>query len=351
MNIGVFLPNWVGDVVMATPTLRALRRRFPQAAITAIARPHLVPLLGGSDWLTRSIPWEHHGPGWIARTWKLVRQLRREKLDLTLVLRNSGFAAGIARLSNSRELVGYARRGSRMFLTRSLAAPRDAGHFTPISAVDYYLALAYAAGCGAEPKHLELSVTPADRQAADAIWDNLGLPDPRQVVLLNIGGAYGNAKHWPREHSLDLSRRLAGDLGLTVVILCGPSERASAAALAQRAAHPRVVSLAGEDVSFGPTKAIIQRARLVISTDSGPRHIAAAVGTPTITLFGPIDPRWSENYQSDAIKLHLPLDCSPCGRRTCPLKHHRCMRDLTPDLVLEAVHAQLAAECRPRAAA
>jgi heptosyltransferase-2 len=258
-----------------------------------------------------------------------------------LVLRNSGFAAGIARLSRARQVVGYARRASRLFLSKSLTAPREAGRFTPVSAVDYYLQLAYALGCDEEPRRLELPVTGDDRAAADAIWQSVRLPDPREVVLLNIGGAYGNAKHWPREHSIELSRRLAGEFGLTVLVLCGPTERADAASLAAAADHPRVLSLAEEDVRFGPTKAIIQRARLLVSTDSGPRHIAAAVGTPTITLFGPIDPHWSENYQPGAVHLHLPLECSPCGRRVCPLGHHRCMRDLTPDLVLQAVEQQL----------
>jgi heptosyltransferase-2 len=329
---------------MATPTLRALRRRFPSANITAVARPYLLPLVDGSDWLNQAIPWEHHGQGWIGRTWTLVRQLRSERLDAMLVLRNSGFAAGIARLSQARQVIGYARRGSRMFLTTALRAPREAGRFTPISAVDYYLELAYALGCSKEPRQLELPVTAADRSAADAIWESLDLPDPSEVVLLNIGGAYGNAKHWPREHSIELSRQLAGELGLTVLILCGPGERAAAASLARDADHPRVLSLADEDVRFGPTKAIIQRARLLISTDSGPRHIAAAVGTPTITLFGPVDPRWSENYHQDAIDLQLPLPCSPCGRRVCPLGHHRCMRDLTPTMVLSAVRRQLGAK-------
>jgi len=341
MNVGVLLPNWVGDVVMATPTLRALRRRFPSATITGIARPYLLPLLDGTSWFSQAFPWEHHGRGWIGRTWRLVRQLRRERLDAVLVLRNSGFAAGIARLSRARQVVGYARRASRLFLTKSLEAPREGGHFTPISAVDYYLDLAYALGCEEEPRRLELPVTDADQAAADAVWESLDLPDPREVVLLNIGGAYGNAKHWPREHSIELSRRLAGDFGLTVLVLCGPGERADAASLAAAANHPRVLSLADEDVRFGPTKSIIQRARLLVSTDSGPRHIAAAVGTPTITLFGPIDPRWSENYQPGAVHLHLPLECSPCGRRVCPLGHHRCMRDLTPELVLQAVERQL----------
>src|SRR5688572_3440295 len=98
MNLGVMLPNWVGDLVMATPTLRALRHQFPGANIVGIARPYLLPLLDGTDWLTRRLPWEHHGRGWSGRTWQLIRTLRRERLDAMLVLRNSGFAAGVARL-------------------------------------------------------------------------------------------------------------------------------------------------------------------------------------------------------------------------------------------------------------
>lgn len=342
MKLGVLLPNWVGDLVMATPTLRALRRNFPAAQIVGVARPYLLPLLEGTGWLSRRLAWEHHGRGWMGRTWQVASALRRERLDAIVVLRNSGFAAAMARLSGAGQAIGYARGANRLFLTTRLAPPQERGRYTPVSAVDYYLKLAYALGCDEEPRQLELATTPADEAAADTIWQRLDLPDPREVVLLNVGGAYGSAKHWPREHSLDLARRLASDLGRAVVFLCGPDERAAAAALVAAADHPRVKSLASEDVAFGATKAVIRRSRLLISTDSGPRHIAAALGTPTITLFGPIDPRWSENYQPGAVHLRLPLDCSPCGRRVCPLKHHRCLRDLTPEAVLRAAERQLA---------
>ncbi len=341
MKIGVLLPNWVGDLVMATPTLRALAGRYPQARISGIARPYLLPLLDGSPWLASRLEWEHRGRGWIGRTWRLIRTLRRERLDAMLVLRNSGFAAAVARLSGVRQTIGYARRGSRVFLSSCLPPPRLDGKFAPISAVDYYLRLARELDCDTSDRRLELATTAADETAADAVWDSLDLGDPRQTVLLNVGGAYGNAKHWPREHCLELSRCLASELGLTVVILCGPEERAAAARLASEARHPHVKSLAEEDVRFGPTKAIIRRARLLITTDSGPRHIAAAVGTPTITLLGPIDPRWSENFQCGAVHLRLPLECSPCGKRVCPLAHHKCLRDLTPEMVLKAADQAL----------
>ena len=337
MRIGVMLPNWVGDVALATPLLRALRRKFPAAEIVGIARPHLIPLLAGTNWIDSFHSWEHHGRGWLGRTWQLVRTLRGERLDAMLLTRNSPYAALVARLGGAREVIGYARRGTGLLLTQGLTPPRTGGKLTPISAVDYFLNLAYALGCETEPKQLELATLPADEAAADEQWQRLDLPDSRQVVLLNAGGAYGSAKHWPREHCVELSQRLVGEHGLTVLILCGPAERAEAAAVAQAADHPQVKSLAGEEVGFGVTKALIRRARLLVTTDSGPRHIAAALGTPTITLFGPIDPRWSENYQPGAVQLRLPLECSPCGQRVCPLGHGRCMRDLTVETVLQAV--------------
>jgi heptosyltransferase-2 len=156
-------------------------------------------------------------------------------------------------------------------------------------------------------------------------------------MLLNTGGAFGEAKHWPSEYCVSLALRAADEFGLTTLVLCGPQERNSALAIEMAAHHPQVTSLAQEDVSFGTTKAIIRRSRLLVTTDSGPRHIASALQTPTVTLFGPIDARWSRNYQAQSIELSVPLACAPCGQRTCPLGHHRCMRDLTVDQVLQAV--------------
>src|SRR6185369_4078312 len=173
--------------------------------------------------------------------------------------------------------------------------------------------------------------------AADGLWKRLKLPPGEQVMLLNTGGAFGDAKHWPSEYSVSLALRAADEFGLTTLVLCGPNERSAAAAIESAAKHPQVKSLANEDVSFGTTKAVIRRSRLLVTTDSGPRHIASALNTPTVALFGPIDPRWSRNYQSQSIELTVPLDCAPCGQRTCPLGHHRCMRDLTVDQVLRAV--------------
>lgn len=354
MRIGVLLPNWVGDVVMATPTLRTLRKNLPDARIIGIARPYLLSLLDGTSWLDAKLPWEHKGRGRLGRTWRLIQQLRAEQLDLLVLLRSSLSAGLLARLSGAKKTLGYARPGFRWLLTDPVA--RNFAASPPTSAVDDCLDLLGClwsseaspqfAGIDFQPpsaaqKQLELATTAANESAADDIWKRLALPHPDRVMLLSTGGAFGEAKHWPNEYCVSLALRAADEFGLTTLVLCGPQERDHAASIESAANHPLVRSLAREDVSFGTTKAVIRRSRLMVTTDSGPRHIASALSTPTIVLFGPIDPSASRNYQRHTIELTVPLDCRPCGQRTCPLGHHRCMRDLTVDQVLSAVAKML----------
>jgi lipopolysaccharide heptosyltransferase II len=341
VRIGVLLPNWVGDVAMATPTLRTLRQHLPDARIVGIARPYLIPLLSGTPWLDAILPWEHKGRGRIGRTWRVVRQLRDERLDVLILLRATLSAGVLARLSGATYTIGYTRRGLGWLLSHPVH-PLDHEHDSPpVSAVDAYLNLLSPLGLLPQSRELELATTPADEAAADGVWRRLALPPGERVMLLSTGGAYGQAKHWPAEYCVSLALRAAAEFGLTTLVLCGPHERATAAAIELAAGHPQVRSLANEDVSFGTTKAIVRRSRLMVTTDSGPRHIASAFGTPTVVLFGPIDPRVSRNYQRESIELSVPLDCAPCGQRVCPLGHHRCMRDLTVDRVLAAVGRML----------
>lgn len=345
MRLGIMLPNWIGDLAMATPALRAIRKRFANFELIGFVRPYAASVLSGTHFLDRLIPWEHRGwraiPGNIRATW----QLRQERIDTFVLLRHSFTTALVARASGARRIVGYQRLGGSLLLTDALPMPRSGGRLIPISAVDSYLELAYELGCPPESKQLELATTPAEEAAGDAIWKELRLPAGEPVMMLNTGGAYGGAKHWPVEHGAALARRAAAELGMHVVINCGPSERSAAEEMTALANHRLVKSLAHLPPSLrgiGPSKAVIRRMKLMVSTDSGPRHLAVALGVPTIALFGPIDPAWSTNYQPGGINLRLDLPCSPCGKRTCPLLHQKCMRDLSVDLVFEAVQARLA---------
>jgi heptosyltransferase-2 len=211
-----------------------------------------------------------------------------------------------------------------------------------LATIDGYLELAAAAGSRVETRRLELKTTAADERAADAAWQTLGLPPGDRVVLLNSGGAYGAAKRWPAEHFAELARRMVADGGLSVLVNCGPAERSVAKEIEALAAEPRIVSLARfDELPIGLTKACIRRSRMVVSTDSAPRHIAIAFGRPVVTLFGPTDPAATASHYSGETCLSLGLDCQPCMARECPLGHHRCMQDLTVDKVYAAVRHAL----------
>jgi heptosyltransferase-2 len=132
--------------------------------------------------------------------------------------------------------------------------------------------------------------------------------------------------------------------GLAVLAICGPAERDRAQDIAAQADHPSVVSLAGEDVSIGLSKACVRRSRLMVTTDSGPRFFAIAFQVPVVTLFGPTDPAWTRTRDPLETCLSHPVACAPCGQRTCLLGHHNCMRQLSVERVHAAAKMRLATQ-------
>jgi heptosyltransferase-2 len=155
------------------------------------------------------------------------------------------------------------------------------------------------------------------------------------VICLNPGAAFGSAKYWPAESFVALAQQLVDQRGSGVLILCGPAERDLARRIAAAARRPGVHSLAGHHLSIGLTKACVRRSDLLITTDSGPRHFAAAFERPVVTLFGPTHIGWTETYYEKAVHLQESVPCGPCQLRVCPLDH-RCMKQLSVARVFEA---------------
>lgn len=345
MRLAIFLPNWVGDVVMATPAIRALRAMTDQDGhLVGVMRPYVAEVLAGCPWLHETILYEKSSwlPGTSER--RATERLRAARLDAVLLLTNSFRTAWMAWRSGARRRVGLRGDGRGWLLTDRLAKPTSDATRQPLPAIDAYLHLAAAVGCPAESPRLELATTPADEQLADAVWQRLGLPAGREVVVLNTGGAFGLAKRWPAEHFAALAQRLVRH-GMAVLVNCGPAEREVAREIAARASDRRVVSLADErELPIGLTKACIRRARMLVTTDSGPRYLGIAFGRPVVTIFGPTDPRLVETYYERETCLALGLECQPCMKRVCPLEHHRCMRDLSVEMVFAAVEKLLTAK-------
>jgi heptosyltransferase-2 len=340
MNVCLFLPNWIGDAVMATPAIRAVRSHLGTGRLIGVLRPYIEGVMDGLGWFDRHIRLNPVGPR--RERWPAVAAaLRQEQIDIAILFPNSFHAAWVAWWGNCRRRIGYARYGRGLLLTDRLQPLRDArGKLLPSPCLDAYIRLVELAGWAISSKKLELTTTPADEKMADQLWQRTGLGRYPEVICLNPGAAFGSAKYWPADYFGQLAASIRDQRGSGVLVLSGPGEVKLAQRIVDLADRPGVFSLAGERLSIGLTKTCIRRSDLLVTTDSGPRHFAAAFDRPVVTLFGPTHIAWTETYFSRAIHLQKRVDCGPCQRRTCPLDH-RCMHELRPDEVFAAIEKLL----------
>ena len=301
-KIVVFCPNLIGDTVMATPALRALRRGFPGATIVGVIKPHVAATLDGLPFFDRLIRFD---PKARDRRFRTASPMRRP------ARRTPRSAPSCSRTRSARPSWPGSRGRGEGWATPEAGAMCS----LPIGSSSLATATASAcrtrssnttstsprgSGCPLDSLRTELYTTAADEAAADRAWEHLELPRHEPTVCLNTGGAFGPAKNWPIEHFATLARRLADEQGLSVLVICGPGERENARAIVARAGHPRVVSLADQPLGIGLTKACVRRSALLITTDSGPRHFAAPFDVPVLTLFGPTHIAWTRTYHPHA---------------------------------------------------
>jgi heptosyltransferase-2 len=336
MKIGIFWPNWIGDAIMATPAVRAMRVRFPEARIVGILKPYTAGIIEGNPWLDEALLLNKVGPAdqrWPA----VVSRLRQERLDVAVLFPNSFRTALVAWLGGARKRLGFSRYGRGILLTDRLRpARRRLGRVLPSPVILEYNRIAMSLGCSDPGTALELFTTWTDEAKAIQVWEEARLYTHPLVACLNPGAAFGPAKCWPVESFAALARDLVDRRGAGILVLCGPNEKETARRILALAGRPSITSLADYPPSLGLTKACIRRADILITTDSGPRHIAAAFDRPVVTLFGPTHIEWTETFHPKAIHLQKKVPCGPCQRRSCPLDH-RCMTQLTPGEVAAAV--------------
>lgn len=329
-TVAMFLPGWVGDAVMATPAVRAIRRHFNDARVIGVMKPYVSDVVAGSPWFDDVVPMTGAFPTGLA--------LRKHRPDLAVLFPNSFRSALAAWVGGCSRRVGYRRHGRGLLLTDALEPDRhDDGALKVSPVIDAYNRLAEYVGCAPPGHDMELFTLPDDEGAAEAVWDAGGLRRYPEVVCLNPGAAFGASKYWPAEYFAEVARDLVRRRRCGVLVLCGPAEREMAKTIADEAADPAVVALSALSVppSLGLTKALVRRCDLLVTTDSGPRHFAAAFDRPVVTLFGPTHIAWTETYHHRAIHLQKEVECGPCQKRRC-VTDHRCMTGLLPAEVLIA---------------
>jgi heptosyltransferase-2 len=326
MHIAVILPRWVGDAVMATPLLRALRTHFgDRARITGVMRPAIADLLGGSGWIDGVVPYDRHGANPANRFGAAVRRLRGDRPDAALVLPNSLSAAALAFAGGARRRIGHAGHWRRGLLTEVVRPRRrDAVVPPPIA----FMELAAALGVPPGPLGVELAVAAADLARGDDLLASLFPGRAGPLVVLNDNSSNGSARAWGVAKHAALACWLADRVpGVRVLVHCGPADRDHARAVVAAASSPAVRGMGDvADLPLGLSKAIYARAAASVSSDSGPRHIAAAFRVPTVALVGPTDPLVGRSDPGRCVEIRRTLSCSPCDQGECPLAHHDCMR-------------------------
>lgn len=352
-NILVFLPNWVGDVVMATPALRALRARFGGARITFFGRKIALDVMTGTAWADAQMLDESNKSPRLLHFARTSMHIREGRFDLAVLLPNSFRTAALARMGGGiGEVAGYDRDGRGWLLSHKIQAARDErGRFVPVPTIEYYNALARLLGCEEPGRRMELPVAAADDRAAAELLavarsgeavpgEAAGGGRQGVLVMLNPGASFGPSKLWPAERFAAVADGLIDSHGAGIIINAAPAERGIAKAVGEAMKHRPLINFAERDNSLGLLKGLLRRCELLITNDTGARHFGAALGTGIVTIFGSTDPTWAQlDYPRERI-LRAEVPCSPCQSKVClePAGEtfHQCMKAITPEMVLAA---------------
>ncbi len=332
-NICVIKPSAFGDVVQSLPILRALRQRFPDARISWLINQGLDSLLVGHPHIDHVIPYQRRG-SW--SDWgTTLRDLRRRQFDLVIDLQGLLRTGVMTLATGAKWRVGLetAREGSRF--SHNLTIPHS-GRDVPAHA--RYWRVAEAFGAGALPREADIAVDPADTAWAERQLRSL----PSPILAVNPGARWVT-KRWPIESFAAVTRRAVEELGLSVALVGGADERTLTdvvSAVLTEAGHARqVVNLAGM-TTLKQLAAVAQQARFLLTNDSGPMHLAAAMGTPVVGLFLCTSPERSGPPGSQHELIRTNVACAASYKKQCPQsgsKHMCCMANMDVEQVWQAV--------------
>jgi heptosyltransferase-2 len=307
--------NWIGDVVMISPAVRAIREHYREARIAILAKSWVVETLRGSPFYDDLIEYEDRGAHrGIAGRLRLVADLRRRRFDLAVLFQKAFEAAAFAFLAGARARVGYATDLRGPLLTHPLPRPAEGTHNA-----EQFLAIARSLGCPVRDPFPVFHLDEEARRRAASLLESAGHDAP--LVALHPS-ASKTPRAWHPDRFGDLAARLARRTGARVVLLGGGGEEDLLARIATRIPAGRaLVPPAG--LSIKTVGAILERCRLFVGNDSGPMHVAAALGVPTVAIFGPGSPARTAPLARPGRLAVVGGDypCSPCRQdffRECP---------------------------------
>ncbi len=349
----VVLPSWIGDVVMATPALRALRELYRESKITYMVKSYVRPVIDGVPWYDHVIELRGKGARRKQRSrkiisrgrdggvpWPLAVRLRRRRFDMAILMSNSFRAAMLVRMANISRRVGYDRDGQGVLLTDLLLPMREGSKLVPRSKLEYYLGMARYLGAHRPRVEMELFTRDEDDVKAEAMLRGGGVDVSEGLLaVMSPGVGYGKARMWGAKGFAEVADYLVKERGAKVLLNGAEGERGVLDAV-HGYAESELVDLPRLGCDLTLLKSVVKRSGLVVGNDGGVRQMGAAFGVPVVTVFGPSDPRWSETGFEGERRVMADVFCRPCQRKECPLDH-RCMTEVSADMMIEGIEGLL----------
>ena len=343
--------NWVGDAVMTVPALRELRRVLPGAHVTLATRAWAEGLFEGADFIDDILPLEG-ARGKTAAALREARSLGARRFDLALLFPNAFAPALSAALARVPFRLGYETQGRGTLLTHRVKAPEWRGDRHEVF---YYLNLVAelerllrgSSSVESREPRLELAVSQERALSVPRLLQGVEVRGPCPVIALCPGSTNSRAKRWPAERFAAVADMLMRRPGANVILI-GAREELEVSEEVARLMRRRPVVLTGR-TSLAETAAVLKAADLLVTNDTGPAHVAAAVGCPVVVVFGPTNPVTTRPYSALAQVVSRPPDCAPCMLRDCPIDH-RCMTAVTAEEVFEHCLRALEPRWRSRVA-
>ncbi|MGI8495764.1 MAG: lipopolysaccharide heptosyltransferase II [Pyrinomonadaceae bacterium] len=332
MKIVVRGTNWVGDAVMQIPALRELRRVFPDSHITLATRSWAQGIFEDADFIDEILTFEKSDS-----IFKQAKAWREKKFDAAILFTNSFESALVSKLGGVKKRFGYATESRSFLLTDSFPVPdwKNSRH-----EIHYYLNIAGEFGkkffgdskvCEQNPQ-FQLSVSNKRKQSARELLIDNGADLNKKLIVFCPGSTNSRAKRWQTNSYAELNDKIQKDLNAEVILIGSPDELAVSAEVLEKS-ELKPLLLTGK-TSLADVTAILSVCDLLVSNDTGPAHIAAALGTKTIAIFGPTNPLTTSPLNAEIIRKNV--ECSPCMLRDCPIDH-RCMTQISAEEIFQKI--------------
>ncbi|MEN6309576.1 MAG: lipopolysaccharide heptosyltransferase II [Anaerohalosphaeraceae bacterium] len=330
-------PNWVGDIVMATPVLDCIRENFPHARITGIIGKNAQGIVRDGPWFDDFIDCED-------KIWagmrRMIQKIRALKPDMAILLTNSFRSVLPVWLGKTKSIYGYRKDCRGLLLSGGPKPLRRGFKLIPRPMQDYYLEI--ARWLQLKPPAVlkpRLFIGQDLQKHGDELLQKYGIAAGDKVIGFNPGASFGSSKCWPPEHFAATADLFATQNGTRILLLTGRGEESIAQAILAKTKTP-IINTSCDRIDLELLKPLVKRCNLLITNDTGPRHYAVAFDVPVVVIMGPTDPRYTSANLDKTRVIRIQADCSPCHKKTCPTDH-RCMRQITPRMVFDAAEQLL----------